>query len=385
MKQSNRIFLNLNNAIELAINTIRLKSQGTLFNLFYFVDKPGAGKTMLCKHLISSAGLGFIAYSPALERIEKFGGIPDVYWANEDAKDLRTVWSKPQMISEINALAESNPNGVMVLLDDWHLCTEELQQIGFELFTYYSLNGHKLAGNVVFVLAGNESSAAGARVALSAIRNRCTIIYTRSDVRYWLDNFAIPNQIHPSGISFFSQETNWDLFQEEESVNEQFGSPRSWTSAFNLLTETEKLGLDLRYAQAILQGSVSSAATHRFMLHYEIFSKINLVDIFDNKKWNIPSDAVDRYRLCMAVGNEFYNRFIAGSLTCGGIYAQFLDELSSKSPEMCALMLSALKNIAGNAERGFPDGMAILTSLIKSGCFTKEMLAKLKELSKAAA
>lgn len=384
MKQANRIFLDLQDAINLSLQTVNLKKAGTLFNIFYVVDKPGAGKTMLFRNLAEQKNFGFLAYSPALERVEKFGGIPDIYWENKETKDLRTVWSKPQMISEINDVAEKN-DGVLVLLDDWHLCTEELQQIGFELFTYYSLNGHKVAPQVVFALAGNESSAAGARVTLSAIRNRCTVIYTHSNPRYWLDNFAIPNQINPSGISFFNLETNWDLFQEEESVNEQFGSPRSWTSAFNLITEIEKSGLDLRYIQSIMQGSVSSAAAHRFMMHYEIFSRINLEDIFDNKKWVIPSDSVDRYRLCMAVGHEFYNRFVAGSSTCGGIYTQFLDDLSSKSPEMCALMLSSLKNIAENKERGYLSGMGILTSLIKTGCFTKEMLTKLKDLAKTAA
>jgi len=401
-----RVELPLHEAIRLALDSVVLRMQGTEFNLFYLIDKPGAGKTKTIAYEVARRGWGLCPYSPALERLEKFGGIPDLFWhdtkeeqehTSDTKKELRTIWSIPQMISEINDMAKVYPY-VVVLFDDWHLCDEDLQKIGFELFTYYKLNNNPVGKNVVFVLAGNESSAAGAKTQLSAIKNRSTLIYCRADVSYWLKNFAAPNSIHPLGISFFRNPLNHDIFQEAESAVDQFGSPRSWTSMLNLIQFLEKHHdrydeeddgesvLPRRFIQAIVQGSVSRRAYERFMLHYDIYSHVDLVELFDRGIIKIPADNVECFCYSTAATYEFYSRWVRGDKKerdqCSKVYAKMISELKKKNEEMTANTCMTLGNIPENAETGYPAGMLVLADQIRSKYISQELVLEIKDITK---
>jgi len=391
-KSLERIKLPLHKAVDLVLSNAELRLKGLEYNLFYIIDKPGAGKTRTIERSVNERGWGFLSYSPALERVEKFGGIPDIFWADGESqmhvaekKELRTVWSIPQMITEINDCAKKYPI-VIVLLDDWHLCDEDIQRIGFELFTYYKLNNNPISKNVVFVLAGNETSAAGARIQLSAIRNRSTIIYTCSDVQNWIDNFAIPNCILPIGISFFRSKIYEYLFQEEESAHEQFGSPRSWTSAFNLISELERneqLKNDPYYRDfvfCIIQGSVSREATEKFMLHYDIYSKLNIEEILNTGVIKLPKDTIELYCYITGLTYFFFEHYYTETLEdkeknrIMKIYGTFIEELVKVNNEMTVTSLVTLANLSKGKEK---NGMLVLQQLIKSSYISIELSKKL--------
>lgn len=372
----NRIELDLHDAIQLVLDTVDLRKSGIAYNLLYITGDPGSGKTMMIEELTKKAGGGFVSYSPALERLEKFGGIPDLKWVEkEHGRELQTVWSIPQMITEINEAAEVN-DFVVVLLDDWHLCIDELQQIGFELFTYYSLNGYSVHNNVVFVLAGNETSAAGARVQLSAIRNRSTLVHTHPNVEYWLDNYAIPTGIHPMGISFFNNKGNVSYFQEEESTSEQFGSPRSWTSAFRMLEKIEKNYVNksksekVQLIHAVVQGSVSPKAAEKFMMHYEIFKNIDVDKIFEKRQTKCPEDNIERFCFSSAINYHFFDLYIRNEIKkdkkeqkkyCG-IYGECVKNLG-EYPEIQLMTIKDLGKMVYEQDGVTIHGSALLTEL----------------------
>lgn len=410
-----RIELPLHDAVKLALSSVGLRAQGILHNLFYIVDKPGAGKTMCIGHDVRQHGWGFLPYSPALERLEKLGGIPDLYWTYKDtweaSKDLktlektgqekdqlRTIWSVPQMITEINDAAAKYPY-VVVLFDDWHLCDEDLQKIGFEVFTYYKLNNNPIADNVIFILAGNESSAAGAKVQMSAIRNRVTFINSRADVKNWLSNFAIPSGIHPMGISFFNNPMNHDLFQEAESSNEQFGSPRSWTSLFNILSFIEKtpslwvededynLVLPRQYIYAVVQGSVSRVATERFMMHYDIYKEVDMDDFFDNGNVAIPDNPVNRYCYCTAITYEFYSRYVqekdkTKQKLLSDLYIRMINALKMQYRELVSAVLVNLGHIPENATYGYQAGILIIGDMVRNKSISMDLVREIQGITK---
>lgn len=400
-----RIELPLHECVNLALSSVYLRSKNILHNLFYIVDKPGAGKTMCIAEEVLKRGWGFCPYSPALERLEKFGGIPDLYWHNtqseqnvQEDKELRTIWSVPQMITEINDKAKEFPF-VVVLFDDWHLCDEDLQRIGFEVFTYYKLNNNPIAKNVIFILAGNESSAAGAKVQMSAIRNRTTILYSKADVKYWVNNFAVKNNIHPVGISFFNNPMNYDLLQEQESPNEQFGSPRSWTSLFNMISfleENKDFWVDdedynkvipRNYIQAITQGSISRAATERFMLHYDIYKDIDMKAFFDKEEINIPTDPVARYCYVTAITYEFYSRVVQQKvenkkLKLMDLYVKLNKELRKSYRELASTTLVNLGNIPENVEYEFSSGIVIIGEMVRSKRLSMNDVEEIRNITK---
>lgn len=418
---NNRIELDLNVAINHAIDrTVQMTTSKVFHNVFYVVGAPGGGKTEMLKSAAADRGYGMLAYTPALERVEKFGGIPDIFtsWINQDNEEhdgeitsknhakkmnlkheLRTEWSVPQMICEIRDMAKQKPF-VIVLLDDWHLCPANIQQIGFELFTHRSLNGHKIPDNVAFILAGNEKSAAGAKIQLSAIRNRCTMLYVQSNVDYWVDEFAIPAGLHPIGISFFSIKENKSIFHEEESTNEQYGSPRSWTAAFNNISNLEidskfdpTKSADKKIMRAIIQGCVGTNAAKAFFEYYDIYSKIPVNKIFTgDEKISIPTDPVSRYAYASAVSSKFYNLYIETphnskdgkdrvNKYCG-IFGEIMSEVYSKYPEISVRCLKYIADRKADVENKIPGGPEIIAKMALQQHIPIEFLKKLDATSR---
>ena len=398
--------LNLHEAIQHALRSVAMRELGILHNVFYLIGNPGIGKTFMIQDACKNMKLGFIGYEPALERVEKFGGIPDMVWIDKSDKpnklatlghnnkelmnkELHTIWSVPQIICEIREMAEAFIN-VVVLFDDWHLCTEDIQQIGFELFSYYQLNGHKIPKNVTFVLAGNESSAAGARVQLSAIRNRSTVLYTKPDVDYWIENFAIPKGLHEAGVSFFMQTENRALFSEEENINEQFGSPRSWTSLFNHISIMEQIKeftdtkneVDSKHLLAIAQGEVSKDAASKFVSYYKIYRHINVDKIFRDGEAIIPSDQIERFAFGTAVTSGFYEKFIKAKKKedkehIAKTFCKIMKKLNEDYKE---LSVRCIRNLIFKPQiEDFPSGKAVFQDLVKNRAMSEKLIQDLTQ------
>ncbi len=435
MQASQRVLLKLHEAVGLALETPNMLEKGYLHSIAYIVGPPGGGKSMMIKEEAIKRGYGVLCYEPGLERIEKFGGIPDLikeevkkpkkadfftlnkinqvlgtnfisknrikltdeeikrldeFYKNlpETSYELRTAWSLPQLIWQIQDMAKIF-NIVVVLFDDFHLCTEDLQAIGHELFTHRTLNGYEIPDNVVFILAGNETSACGAKVQLASIRNRCLMLYTESCPEYWLKNFAYKNRLHNAGITFFEQRSNWDIFHEPESISSQFGSPRQWTSLFNYLTHLEDVYKDNvpeHISLSVIQGSVSQAAANRFSLFYHIYSKINANELYDNNIMNVPNNDMDKFAYTSVITDEFYNRFHKGDeirKNASKVYVTFLEELITKyhRPELALSSVSNIIQRPALKELNLKEGTEVFSYLYDNSFVSVNLMSILKECS----
>lgn len=400
--QKNRNTISLHKAIEFALLQPKMRKEGIETNVPYIVSAPGAGKTRMLEAALKRKGWGYLVYTPGLERVEKFGGIPDFYYPDENDKtNLNTVWSKPEMICQIDSMAKTNNyEHIVVLFDDWHLCASNIQQIGFELFTHYSLNSHKVPKNVSFVLAGNEKSAAGAKVQMSAIRNRCTMLFAEPDVTYWIQNFAIPNKIHNAGISFFNYNEYQKHFHEDESTSKQWASPRSWTSAFNKLSYVERLkeNGELNYDQsqliAMLEGDIGPEATSAFMSYYTIYININAKQIFQTGKFKIPEKSLMRYAFASAISDEFYdvvNKIYFDKSIKGKkqqeilqqkteIFSNIMQTLSeSNLSELVLLSISQFVDKNNCEQHQTKSGSEILSSLLSGDLLGEQIIVDIQE------
>jgi hypothetical protein len=415
---NDRFVLDLHEAVEQSITrSYNLVTRSEYHNVYYIVGPPGGGKTEMMKNRAKTLGFGLLAYTPALERVEKFGGIPDItrHFSLSDGseyigdspksnaemnekgvtREIRTEWSVPQMICEMRDASKKYPF-VIVMLDDWHLCPANIQQIGFEVFTHRSLNGHKIPDNVAFVLAGNEKSAAGAKVQLSAIRNRCTMLWAVSDVNHWVDEFAIPTGLHPVGISFFSIKEYQKYFHEEESVSEQYGSPRSWTAAFNNITDLERDKTfdsnkisNKKLMRAIIQGCVGPRAAKEFFNYYDIYSKIPVAQIFATGKIDIPTDPVTRYAYASAVSSKFYNLYIETPKTkkedreqiekYSKIFGNVMSELYKTYPEISVKCLRYIADRQAIPGENIPAGPEIIGKMVINNHIPIEYIKKVKQ------
>lgn len=420
----------LHESIDYAINTHNMRMEGSKPGIVFIVSPPGAGKSEMIAQRAKECGIGFVAYEPGLERPEKFGGIPitkrqvikgnsynilvqiptyssvlDKEGKKEEisksetivpiGQELQTEWSIPQLICEVRSMSRSNAGkGVLVLFDDWHLCSEDIQAIAFELFTHYSLNGHEVPQNVSFVLAGNASSSAGARLQFSAVRNRCMVLHTIPDPNYWLERYAIPNNIHNTLLGFFNNPANHQYLHEEESVTEQFGSPRSWTNFshhMNYIERTNPGGLKKlkdKNLRALLEGCVSKKAASEFMLYYKIYSKIDVSKYFDKGDDTIPEEPVQKFALGSVIAHELYARKCADykkKLKTTPNYVKnfnkILRKLLVKDEEIAMKTLIQIALRREDKDKGLISGVGLLTRMASDEDIDIDILRKLPDIT----
>jgi len=299
-------------------------------NPFYIVGKPGIGKTEMFKEYFSNIEeekvkkpIKVIDRTPALEPLERFSGIPEIRKSNinheklnyelSDEEKFETIWSIPELVADAYKAIEGGFD-VVIFFDDWHRCDANIQSIGFELFTHGKLSNHILPKNVAFILAGNDSTAAGAEVQLSAIINRCTIFNCYPDVHYWIENYAVNHGVHDIIKTFLGKEGNEQYFIGEEITTEQFPTPRSWTNASRQLQALErkynnkhKTETYDRLVSNFVYGNVGRKAEHAFTEFRKMYEHFNGEKIILDGKFEKPDNILGKYILGCCSANEYYN------------------------------------------------------------------------------
>lgn len=277
------------------------------------LSKPGAGKTSICNQKVSIYNWGMLTIQPALKPIEEYGGIPQFQTVTINNQEiLGTIWSIPDIMKQLHELSTKHEL-IIFFWDDIHLCGPEHLALMQECFTERSIRGHKLPSNVAIVLAGNPSNKAGFRSLSSAIINRCVRLPVYSNYDHWKQNFAVPNSIHNSIISFLGHAMYSKYFHEDEQIDDPWASPRQWTRLSNFLTSYEEYQEKLMPTNQVLYyatGHVGKEAASQFMRYYEIFSKFDVKTIFENSKtFKTPDDELDRYIFVFAALNYIINKY----------------------------------------------------------------------------
>ncbi len=281
----------------------------------YLLSKPGAGKTSIVGQVCELMSWGMLTIQPALKPIEEYGGIPKfktITFEDSQEKVLGTVWSIPDVMIELKNLSEKH-EVVVFFWDDLHLCGPEHLALMQEFFTERSIRGYKIPDNVGIVLAGNQSNKAGYRSLSSAIVNRCVRLPVYAAFSDWKVDFAIQNGIHQSIISFLGHPMYSKFFHEEELVDMPWGSPRQWARLSNFLTAYEdgmKKPMPSNQVLYFATGHVGAEAASQYVRYFEIFTKFDIVKIFeDTKNFSVPDDELDRYIFVFACLNHIVGNY----------------------------------------------------------------------------
>lgn len=299
-------------AIDLCLERIRENFQET--PIPYFVSSPGAGKTQVSKEITNQNGCGFMSITMGLKTYDEVSCLPYIH-SNLDIKTNvakpSVEWIKAEFIDQI--WKESlNHKELIVLLDDYHLCSSEMQKIGNELFTYHALHGHKLPQNCAFFAAGNESTKSGANVILSSIISRMLPFKVFPDKNYWIENFAQEKGLNSTVLAFLSREINTPYFFEPES-NNPTGSPRTWSHlahTIDVLSRRIDFRTNFNVLNLMVSGCVSKSATKEFMDFYTIYSKVPVEDIFKSGEFLYPSE-VAKYAFIIAITDYLISKIIS--------------------------------------------------------------------------
>jgi len=281
----------------------------------YILGPPGIAKTAQTINMCHKANWNLIVTHYGLRPIEEVSGIPQFKTViSNNTETLGTIWSLPDILTEIHSF--NDPNTITVwFLDDMHLASPPLIALGYELFSERKLRGHKIPNNVAFVLAGNTSSKAGAKAMFSAVVNRCAMLPVHLNFNQWKTEFALPNNVNSKILSFLSNAKYQKYVQEEEktSVDSGWASYRSWTRFGNLLTPMEEFYKEIPHGDILYYAAahVGEEAAGEFTAYYKIFSQVEVDKIFDGTiEIKAPTDMSGQYVYLMATLSEFFNRYL---------------------------------------------------------------------------
>ena len=305
--------LSIKEAATYFIANANLQIEGKDMAIPYIVGDPGIGKTRFLEYECERLGFGFVPFHFSLIPIEEIGGLPIFKKTEYESSEINgTEWSLPDIMTKIYDAANKFKK-IIIFLDDFHMCSPAHLSLGYEMFTEKKLRGYKFPKNSAFILAGNDSMKSGAKQMFGAIVNRVSMQRVIPNFDQWMIEYAIPNKINPKIVSFLKNQVNRGYFIGEESTNEPWPSPRSWSRFSEMLNAMEEYmpNVDINKIMYIAYGHVGPKAASEFSAYYDIYSKTEMTDIFDKKRdIVIPNNNTDMYIYGMAASNEYVNRII---------------------------------------------------------------------------
>ncbi|MEM4385531.1 MAG: ATP-binding protein [Candidatus Anstonellales archaeon] len=316
----------------------------------YLIGAPGGGKTAIIRKIFSERGYNILEVHFAFIPIEELSGIPRFSEVVINGNKVAgTEWTFPEIILKAHELSKGNKK-VLIFMDDFHLCSPTHMSYGYQLFTDKRIRNYSLPNKSAIILAGNATSKEGAKMIHSAISNRLAFYNVISDYTYWKKNYAIPNEVNPSIITFLDKETNRSRFHEEPKVNEPWASPRSWdrlSRILNIMEQKTGNGLNIDDVYYLASSHIGKDAGSEFSSYYSIYKKLNISDVFEGKA-SIDVSNVNRYIYGMAATNEYVNRAIksknAKNIT--NIYVKITSEIYSYEKEVAVAMLKHLVDLS---------------------------------------
>ncbi len=328
-----------------------MQTQGIDVAVPYWRGAPGIAKTSLAAEMCSKGDMNFVGTHYPLKPIEEVSGLPVFTDIEVDGQIKKgTSWTLPDILTEITKIA-SNGKITLWLLDDFHLASPAMMQLGYEMFTEWKLRGFQIPKNVAFLLAGNFSAKAGSKKNLtSAVANRCAIFPVHMDFEYWKTNFALRNNINSKIISFLTNQKYRKFFQEEEQLDRPWASARSWTRFSKLLTPMEENLKSIPHQDVLYfaNAHLGDAAAGEFTTYYKLFSEVRTKEIFDgNIKIEAPSGLTQQFVYMLANVSEFIDRFTKGNSDkknqCVDIMSRIICAVARQSSEIA---VTGLKEIA---------------------------------------
>lgn len=272
-----------NNQINIIKSNIQSQLKGNPVAPVFLKGKPGIAKSTTVELIAAELNMNVLSVSCPCLTHEALSGLPQEYFAPELDKytidgsaAVATKWSIPEMISEVNKLAEDKPT--ILLLDDFHMVQSHLQSYFFKLLLQRAIGNYKLASNVAIIGTMNDSAAAGANGTNSAVLNRMAVLPIDFNFEYWFDGFG--KRLNYYVASFLKVKST--CIESEESTDEPYSTARSWTAlAYELDGHQPQFIID--NAQTLSSMYINQAHAQSFATHVNMVSAIDFQSVMDNR------------------------------------------------------------------------------------------------------
>lgn len=248
------------------------------YPVLYLQGIPGIGKSEIIKQICIQNKWNLKSIYMSTMLIEQLTGLPipdqknGVTWTLPEIFDF----SSSKMVCYYNS-----DRPIILLFDDAHLINKQMQSYLFQLPIYRAINSFKLPENCVIIMAGNKiTDKAGANPILSPVVNRIVFVEMENNIHDWINNYAIPNRLHPAVISYMEQLNKINFFIGQPMENYPWPSPRSWSYVSQMLYMYEDESLS--DICDIISGLIGYDPAKEFIEYYAIFPKILYSDILNN-------------------------------------------------------------------------------------------------------
>jgi len=250
---------------------------------------PGIGKTASMKLIAKEMNMQFLHVSIPEVTVELLGGIPDFkaaphmdkYSTSGAIESLKTQWSVPELVESANLMAnEEGYDGCILMIDDLHRVSMSVAPTLYGMLGERKLGAYKLDPKVAIMGAMNDSDEAGFSGIDSPIKDRLGILPVPFDFDYWFQNFG--RGLHFYISSFLKAHPTYAQ-EDESTMIEQFGTPRSWT---HLANEFELYELEFIQENAVIlaKQKVSKSAANELAKHIAYIEAIDFTDKIAAKK-----------------------------------------------------------------------------------------------------
>lgn len=175
----------------------------------------------------------------------------------------------------------------IVFLDELLHAEPYLQKVAFQIMLDRRIGSYKFPDGAILVGAGNRSGDGTAVTAMEApLANRMILVELQYDASIFIEDYAIPNDVSTSVISFIGAKPeaieNYEAMVEEGCPS--YATPRSWVTVSDIIKVYDKGGLSARLAQAAIQGSIGTSLAREFWHHHTKLRNLTpIVDIMDGK------------------------------------------------------------------------------------------------------
>ena len=205
----------------------------------------------------------------------------DEYSITNTTNSQATKWSVPQIIETANRLAkQEDKEGCILFIDDLHRVNMAVAPYLYGLLGERKLGSFKLDPKVTIMGAMNDSDEAGFSGIDSPIKDRLGILPVPFDFDYWFQNFG--RGLHFYVASFLKSHSTYAQ-EDESTMIEQFGTPRSWTHLANEFELYDRKFIQDN-ATLLAKQKVSKSAANELAKHIAYIEAIDFTDKIAKKE-----------------------------------------------------------------------------------------------------
>ena len=240
-------------AFEVLQAGFRAQAAGAMTASWMLHGRPGIGKTEIVQRLARETGARLIDLRLTMIEPQDLRGLP--YY---DHETRRTVWYRPEDLPE-----DAGP--AILFLDELTAAAPMLQPAVYGLLQERRVGRHVLPAATFVVAAGNGvEDGAIAHEMGTALSDRLIHLNLRAEAGDWIENYALPERLHPAVTAFVR--TRPDMLETtEEALRRGLTiacTPRSWARVSAILRAVG----DRHLREVMIAGTVGEGPAAEFAL-----------------------------------------------------------------------------------------------------------------------